>query len=280
MQTNPRARVEPSWAPPPPVTPSHQSPVEEQSEGAATANDEADFDATLGHLVEHFATLPPAAHEEPVNESGQPPAAEANAQGERRWVVPLVAMTSALVGAVVTLAVLMGPQRLWATISGDEVPAPTQDKAASTPQVKVRFAPPTPAATPAKTEPLKALASVVPAVKTAAVGKPEPLAAPKPEHVAAPKPEPLAAPKPEPLAAPKKVAPAKKPAKKKPAVTKKKKAPAKKVHKRHVKRKAHRRKTRLKKKSAPKSAAPKSTAPTSPTPTKPKTLNEWKDPYA
>jgi hypothetical protein len=256
--TNPRARVEPSWAPPPPVTPAERDPQQQ-------ADHEADFDATLGNLVEHFATLPPATYGEPVAESVQPVAAP-EARPERRWIVPVAALAAAVVGGVVTLAILTGPQQLWASITGDS-------PAAKTPAtVKVSSAAPAAAPTPApsaaatsapktpKAEPLAAPAVIALPAKTATN---ETAAAKAGDGDAAPvekaKAEPLAAPK-------KKKVTAKKVAKKKASKTKpaKKKAAKSKRSKTH--KTVHPRKLRKRRQHKKKSTPPKA--------------GDWKDPYA
>lgn len=247
--TNPRARVEPSWAPPPPIT-GQESPEAPGSLSAAEQADyEADFDATLGNLVEQFSTLPPATYGEPVAESVRDDVASTPPR-ERRWLVPVAALTSAFVGGVVTLAILMGPQKLWSSIKGEEAPAAAPAVATPrAPRVDVSFA-------PAPKAPL----SLSPGGRAPKAPKAEPLSSLKAPQAAAVKaPAIAAAPKTVPAAKePKKAAP-KKLAPKRVAV---KKPKAKKPTKRIKKAKPHRRKARVKKKS-----------------TTPK-VNEWKDPYA
>ena len=106
METNPRSpalQSETAWAPPPPVVmpgqPRSAPPPLPASMRRASA--EADFDATLGSLVDHFASLPPAEYGE-APELPELAVAEPSPRGEYlRWGVGSLVLGAALAGGVI-----------------------------------------------------------------------------------------------------------------------------------------------------------------------------------
>lgn len=154
--TNPRARIEPSWAPPPAI---EAEPILGPSE-EFSPDDAAAFDATLGSLVEQFASLPPASYGEPPAEMSEPRAAGAST----RWGVPLAALGSMVLGGAITLAILIGPQQLWSRLTGNGAVEAAPAALAPSAPVDVQWTSPEP-----RTEPLKPKAATPPTTEVVAV---------------------------------------------------------------------------------------------------------------
>jgi hypothetical protein len=144
--------------------PAHPSPA------IAPANDkdrEAEFEATLGSLVEYYSTLPPGALEASVQ-----PAQEARVTQEVRPLRetqrialhrhPLWRATSWVVGGtlamalggVATFAIMVGPSEFFRMIQGKVQPG-VADQTAGTPTIPVTEKEPTPAFE-VKVEPIRA----------------------------------------------------------------------------------------------------------------------------
>jgi hypothetical protein len=65
MQANPRARVAANWSPPPDVSAPVRSTPAPVAGPSASQSHEAEFENTLGSLVDYYASLPPAEYGEP-----------------------------------------------------------------------------------------------------------------------------------------------------------------------------------------------------------------------
>lgn len=167
--TNPRARIEPSWAPPPVI---EAEPTIEPSD-EFSPDDAAAFDATLGSLVEQFASLPPASYGEPPAEMSEP----RGAGPSTRWGVPLAALGSMVLGGAITLAILIGPQQLWSRLTGTGLTAAEKAApaaAAAPAAVDVQWTTPEP-----RTEPLKPKVAPPPTEVVAVVAAPVKADAPR-----------------------------------------------------------------------------------------------------
>lgn len=102
METNPRARIQPEWAPPPPVVPQGIPEVPPP----LPRPPEAEFEDILGSLVEHYSALPPPAFGEPPTENTATTRAPRSSLVPLLWASGSLGVVAGTVGALFLAGVL------------------------------------------------------------------------------------------------------------------------------------------------------------------------------
>jgi hypothetical protein len=144
---NPRTRTPGEWAPPPPVVVA--PPVEQAPSPPLRPEDE--FEATLGSLVEHFATLPPPSFGE-APELAAAPARET--RPVRRRSPAVVWVSSLVLGATVAGGVMLGLHFAKPEKTAREAPPPAVAPAPPAPKIVVKSLPEDPPPATETTAPL------------------------------------------------------------------------------------------------------------------------------
>jgi hypothetical protein len=133
METNPRARIQPEWAPPPPVVPG----IPETPPPLPPAP-EAEFEDILGSLVEHYSALPPPAYGEPPTENTATTRAPRSGLGPLLWASGGLGVVAGTVGALFLSGVLnLGMLGLGG--QGEEQQQVRPAPVVAQPEVKIRI---------------------------------------------------------------------------------------------------------------------------------------------